>query len=228
MYCPYCGKELLDSDKFCAHCGKRVGRILKHENIDYSYGKQAGSYLNKTSDNQAASAPETEHFNNQTANQSDHSKAGIGGWLLVYIIWLCVSLLWGVLVNISDALFLKDLGLSSLYFTSVLSFANLALGIILLGLLLCKKPSAIPVAIFFIVLQPLLSIFIIFANYNILENDYGHKIARNFLANYNWMQFSFNIIMTVIWFAYFRVSKRVKNTYPRIADPEPVDLEKYR
>lgn len=39
MYCKYCGKKVLEDDKFCKNCGEKINIIVEANEIDYSYAE---------------------------------------------------------------------------------------------------------------------------------------------------------------------------------------------
>ena len=50
MYCRYCGTKLLDNDKYCGKCGKKlvIEQPIQNENVVYVEEKKMDSILNNT------------------------------------------------------------------------------------------------------------------------------------------------------------------------------------
>jgi hypothetical protein len=142
----------------------------------------------------------------------DAQPSGIGGWLLFFSLMLALNMLVSFYNYAIAALIAVHM---PALFAVVLPYCILGIPISFYGLwavflLFSKQPSAIFHVKLFLILYAAVSILVSILAFSLAPSDMLPAIA----SWYRTLEFRVaNLLYCAIWFWYFSVSKRVKNTY---------------
>lgn len=181
MVCPTCGQAVPDAERFCANCGTELSAAASQ-----SQPAQAAAPV-------AAPAP-------APAPAAPVALRGVGGWLLVFCIWITI---FSPLMELRVLPYLRYLTLNP--------FLLVSLGVTLYGVftgiqLWTVRPQALThLRIYFglVLVTALLSVVTFF-------RMVGGEMAVGVSAVAG---FAREFLFLAVWVAYFRVSQRVRNTY---------------
>jgi hypothetical protein len=205
--CTTCGSENKDNAPYCISCG---GRVSSAQNTKHASPVKCYSCFFVNPPNTAmckkcgkSLIPEIRNLSRQD-NYTANRLVGIGGWLIVVVIGLCLSILISGLTTVG-ILFLR----SSVTFTAdsdftlnlllALSVVSTILPIIGLILMVSKKKE----------FRSLMIGMQIISFGSALINLYASDIGRYSTNFNNYVA----IIASIAWLAYFLKSERVRNTF---------------
>jgi len=218
MLCMSCGAENVNNSTYCIKCGSLLVTPEPHVNsprnevraamIECPYCRQLSPensiFCGNCGENMKIGAA-----NQITQVSADAQKlTGIGGWLILPVIGIFLTILMGFIAIMLDRSILSNLSSSDrlirvLYFELFMEFTFAILPIFAL-VLLFKKKKAFP--------KFMVCLFIVICIFHITDIAWGFSVLPEGGAGASAYVF-FRIIATAIWIPYFLKSKRVKNTF---------------
>ncbi len=216
-YCAECGESIVASAKYCPSCGAPQKKFeANNEYIEKDDSASERDYHRAVNEIHESKYERPPKKNNKVK--------GIGGWLLFYVIWMCVSLIIIVVnsgsgITNSDCDFLNEIyggfcngikeSISVENFMTAVRFVALIISIILI---LSKKKVAIKYNLFLLLAFGLWVIIdtswvvSIIGQYDIPSNVSGSMVGEAVGSALG------SVAFCCIWAPYFLKSERVKNT----------------
>ena len=218
MLCMSCGAENVNNSTYCIKCGSLLAMPEPQVNsprnevraamIECPYCRQL-SPANSIFCGNCGKNVKIGAANQITQVSADAQKlTGIGGWLILPVIGIFLTILMGFIAIMLDRSILSNLSSSDrlirvLYFELFMEFTFAILPIFAL-VLLFKKKKAFP--------KFMVCLFIVICIFHITDIAWGFSVLPEGGAGASAYVF-FRIIATAIWIPYFLKSKRVKNTF---------------
>jgi hypothetical protein len=195
MFCARCGQQIPDACDICPLCGRES--TLKVDPPPAISGPAA------------VAAPGQIQWPDETVAINPPARRpdlrGVGGWLLIYCELLTI---------LAPAFFLLfywfALKLHPRRFSGITDLARVAFGMIVGIFLWARRSGALTLLnIYFLVLAVSIVLF------GLESYFYGLRLHRSFFLSLQFKSLVLNMGVTILWFAYFKRSVRVRNTYGR-------------